>query len=87
MNDDGRQTTLRAGSLIADYTLAFAPVRREWVAIGSVRDSRDNIPLPALILVGVGETEQAAVDDLTHLMVRESDRLLLLGHDATTSGR
>jgi hypothetical protein len=69
---------VRAHDLYAEYSTARRTVDGRWVAVGSVRDERSSHALPAWILVGTGDTEEIAIDELRSRLEEEEERLARL---------
>lgn len=54
------------GPLRAEYAVGRSNATGDWVAIGTVHSLMSHAAPPAWILVGIGQTELDAVDDLRH---------------------
>jgi hypothetical protein len=66
---------VEAGALYAECTVVRAQETGDWLAVGTVR-SRLRTPLPpAWILVGIGSTAAAAIEDL-RVKLRVAERRL-----------
>ena len=71
----GINPLVRANALYAEYSIGQAERDGLWVAVCSVRDRHSNHVPPAWILVGTGESPDAAVDDLRTRLEQEEARL------------
>jgi hypothetical protein len=65
---------LRTRGLFAEYSTGHAP-SGEWFALGTVRSESPGRNQPAWMLVGTGESADAAVSTLLRQMEIEAQRL------------
>lgn len=65
---------LRTMGLFAEYSTGQAP-SGEWFALGTVRSEEPGLDRPAWMLVGTGETPDAAVNTLLKNMEIEARRI------------
>jgi hypothetical protein len=63
---------LREGTLFAEYSVVRSSATRTWVAVGSVRNAMQPHVQPAWLLVGTGNSEADAVEDLRQHLVTEA---------------
>ncbi|RIK41406.1 MAG: hypothetical protein DCC58_12565 [Chloroflexi bacterium] len=69
-----RIPVIRTKGLLAEYTTGTRP-SGEWFALGTVRSDDETFARPAWLIVGTGQSQEAAVASLFDRLEREAARL------------